>query len=127
MHDPKDPAVSVRNGDAWLKKNIDNYYKWAKKHNSILIITFDENSDKSEFRGLTDPTSSNSDVKNRIPTLIAGADIRPGNYKEGRGITHVNILRTIEAMYELSRSGHQQVNTLKYGITDDYIIKDIFR
>ena len=126
MHDPADPHVSVKNGDEWLKENINNYLNWAKDHNSLLIITFDENDDISKYRGLTDPASSDHDIRNRIPTLIAGANIIPGNYSEGKGITHVNILRTIEAMYNLSRSGHQQVNALKYGITDDYIIKDIF-
>ena len=126
MHDPADPYVSVKNGDEWLKENINNYLNWAKDHNSLLIITFDENDDISKYRGLTDPASSDHDIRNRIPTLIAGANIIPGDYSEGKGITHINILRTIEAMYNLSRSGHQQVNALKYGITDDYIIKDIF-
>jgi hypothetical protein len=127
MHDPKDPAVSIKNGDNWLKENLDSYYRWAKKHNSLLIITFDENDDKSQYRGLTDPASSNSDIKNRIPTIIAGAHIIPGDYSEGRGITHINILRTIESMYGLSKSGHQQKNALKYGIKDNYVIKDIFK
>ncbi len=127
MHDPKSPDISVPNGDDWLKNNLDNYYQWAKKHNSLLIITFDENNDKSGYRGLTDPANSKSDIKNRIPTIIAGAHIVPGNYSEGKGVTHVNILRTIEAMYDLAKSGHQQKNALKFGIKDDYIIKDIFR
>ena len=127
MHDPKSPDISVPNGDNWLKNNLDNYYQWAKEHNSLLIITFDENSDKSGYRGLTDPASSKSDVKNRIPTIVAGAYIVPGDYPEGKGVTHVNILRTIEAMYGLAKSGYQQKNAEKYGIKDDYIIKDIFK
>ena len=127
MHDPKPPDISVPNGDDWLKNNIDNYYQWAKKHNSLLIITFDENDDKSGYRGLTDPASSDSDVKNRIPTIIAGAYIVPGDYPEGNGVTHVNILRTIEAMYGLTNSGFQQKNAEKYGIKDNDIIRDIFK
>jgi phospholipase C len=127
MHDPQNPEISVKNGDNWLKENLDGYYRWAKKHNSLLIITFDENADKSKYRGLTDPSSKNSDIKNRIPTIIAGAHIIRGDYPEGKGITHVNILRTIESMYGLSKSGHQQNNALKYGIKNNYIIKDIFR
>ncbi|MGA9295693.1 MAG: alkaline phosphatase family protein [Ignavibacteriaceae bacterium] len=126
MHDPQSPDISVPNGDDWLKNNIDNYYQWAKSHNSLLIITFDENNDKSGYRGLTDPESSDSDVKNKIPTIVAGAYIVPGNYPEGKGVTHVNILRTIEAMYGLAKSGHQQKYAEKYGIKDD-IIKDIFK
>ena len=127
MHDPKSPDVSVKNGDNWLRDNLDNYYQWAKAHNSLLIITFDENDDKSGYRGLTDPANFNSDIKNRIPTIIAGDFVIPGNYSEGKGVTHVNILRTIEAMFGLSKSGHQQANALKYGIKDNYVITDIFK
>ena len=56
----------------------------------------------------------------------AGAHIKPGNYEEGNGITHVNILRTIEAMYGLGKSGAQQPNALGAGIGDDQIITDVF-
>ncbi len=125
MHNGK-PPKSVKDGDEWLKENLNNYYQWAKTHNSLLIITFDENSDKTHYSGYTDPASKNHDIRNRIPTIIAGADIIPGSYSEGKGVTHVNLLRTIEAMYGLQRCGHQQANALKYGISNDYIIKDIF-
>jgi acid phosphatase len=125
MHNLK-PPVSVTNGDTWLKKKIDSYYQWAKTHNSLLIITFDENDDKSHYRGITDPASTNSDIKNIIPTIIAGEHIKPGDYPEGKGVTHVNILRTLEAMYGLHRSGKQAPNAAKFGITNDYVITDIF-
>jgi phosphatidylinositol-3-phosphatase len=127
MHDPKSPAVSVKNGDTWLKENLDGYYRWSKNHNSLLIITFDENDDESGYRGLTDPASKNSDIKNRIPTIIAGANIVPGDYPEGRGVTHINLLRTIESMYGLAKSGRQPLNALKFGIKDDFVIQDIFK
>ena len=127
MHNPESAAISVKNGDTWLKENLDGYYQWAKKHNSILIITFDENDDASGYRGMTDPASTNRDIKNRIPTIIAGAHIRYGDYAEGKGVTHINILRTIESMYGLPKSGHQPDNAVKFGITDDYILRDIFR
>jgi phospholipase C len=127
MHNPESAAISVKNGDEWLKEHLDGYYQWAKNHNSVLIITFDENDDASGYRGLTDPASTNRDIKNRIPTIIAGAHIRHGNYAEGKGITHINILRTIEAMYGLPKSGRQPDNALKFGIKDDYILRDIFR
>jgi phospholipase C len=125
MHDGK-PPKSVTDGDTWLKENLDGYYQWAKTHNSLLIITFDENDDKSKFRGLTDPASTNKDVINRIPTIFAGDHIKPGDYPEGKGVTHVNILRTLETMYGLSKSGKQAENALKFGIKNDYIIRDIF-
>jgi phosphatidylinositol-3-phosphatase len=117
-------AQSVPAGDNWLKENLDAYYQWAKTHNSLLIITFDE--DNNGGPGLTDPADAQARRQNRIPTVIAGAHIKPGNYEEGKGITHVNLLRTFEAMYKLERCGKQQENALKAGIADDYIITDIF-
>ncbi|GMT45615.1 MAG: acid phosphatase [bacterium] len=125
MHNGR-PPKSVKDGDEWLKENLNDYYQWAKTHNSLLIITFDENSDKTHYWGFTDPARKNPAIQNRIPTLFAGAHIKPGNYAEGKGITHVNILRTIEAMYGLQKCGYQQTNALKFGISNDYVIKDIF-
>jgi protein-disulfide isomerase-like protein with CxxC motif len=66
------------------------------------------------------------DIQNRIVTIFAGAYIKPGRYAEGKGITHVNILRTIEAMYGLPSSGAQQPNAAGGGIADETIITDVF-
>jgi hypothetical protein len=41
MHNGSIPS-SIIAGDMWLKEHIDSYYKWAKQHNSLLILTFDE-------------------------------------------------------------------------------------
>jgi hypothetical protein len=41
-------------------------------------------------------------------------------------VTHVNLLRTLEAMYKLHPSGAQQPNALAAGITDTAIITDVF-
>jgi phosphatidylinositol-3-phosphatase len=125
MHNGK-PSQRVKAGDEWLKKNIDAYYRWAKTHNSLLIVTFDENNDATHYQGLTDPASKQRDIRNRIPTIIAGAHVNHGSFSEGAGVTHVNLLRTIEAIYGLPKAGRQQVNALKYGIEDDFVIKDIF-
>ena len=130
---------SIPAGDRWLQKNIDSYYQWAKDHNSLLILTFDENDDKRGYRGLTNPLVDPQscvgdgrdheycvDLQNRIVTIFAGAHIKPGDYPEGKGITHVNILRTLEAMYGLSKAGAQQPNAAGGGITDNYIVTDVF-
>jgi hypothetical protein len=61
-----------------------------------------------------------------VVTIFAGAHVRPGIYPEGRGVTHVNVLRTIESMYGLPKSGAQQPNAAGLGITDDKIITDVF-
>ena len=125
-------AQSIPTGDSWLKQHLDAYYQWAKSHNSLLIVTFDENDDTFGYTGLTTPSVSRRttyppanqlgellvDLRNRVATIFAGAHVRPGIYPEGLGITHVNILRTIEAMYGLPKSGAQQPNAAGLGITD---------
>ncbi len=76
MHDG-----SIAQGDAWLKQNIEGYAQWAMTHNSLLIVTWDE-----------DDGSSN----NHIATIMVGQKIKPGKYKQR--INHYNILRTVEEM-----------------------------
>ena len=106
MHDG-----SIAQGDAWLKTHIlDGYYQWAKTHNSLLIVTFDED--------------GNNTLTNQIATIFAGAMIKPGNYFEsninppdarppdggliiptGTAMTHYNVLRTVEEIYGLPPIG----------------------
>lgn len=119
-------SASVQDGDTWLQQNLRNYVQWAQANNSLLIVTFDEDNDTSGYTGLTDPASSDNSMQNRIATIFVGAHVKPGQYAEGNGITHVNILRTLEAMYGLGTSGAQQPNAVKAGITDSYIITDVF-
>jgi hypothetical protein len=83
MHD-----CSVASGDAWLRSNLDGYLEWARTHNSVLIVTFDED----------DRTAGN-----RIVTVFAGALIKPGTYREA--IDHYSVLRTIEDAYHLPLAG----------------------
>ncbi|MFL6198591.1 MAG: alkaline phosphatase family protein [Thermoanaerobaculia bacterium] len=117
-------AGSIRAGDRWLEENLGGYYRWAKEHNSLLILTFDENDHGPA--GLTDPLAAEPAKRNRIVTVLAGASIQPGCYDEGNGVTHVNLLRTLESMYGLERSGAQQPFALRAGIADDYILTDVF-
>jgi hypothetical protein len=132
MHNGNGVAKMVRRGDDWLRAHIDPYYQWAKSHNSLLILTFDENNDKRRYVGLTNPDVKPTDeytrdLQNRTVTIFAGAHIKPGDYDEPpAGINHVSILRTIEVMYGLSRSGAQQPNAAAAGIGDNQIITDVF-
>jgi phosphatidylinositol-3-phosphatase len=125
------PRDSVPAGDRWLQRNLDPYYQWAKSHNSLLIVTFDENDDKTRITGLTDPAINpdhdkrRHDLQNRIPTIFAGAYVK-SQYADPNGMTHVNLLRTIEAMYGLPKSGAQQPNALRAGISDDTIAASVF-
>jgi acid phosphatase len=125
------PKDSIPAGDRWLRENLGAFYRWAKANNSLLIVTFDENNDKRSYVGLTNPLVGpkdeyTRDLQNRTVTLFAGAHIKAGDYSEGKGITHVNILRTLEAMYRLPRSGAQQPNAAGGGIRDNYLITDVF-
>ena len=125
------PADSIVAGDRWLAQNLDGYYQWARTHNSLLIVTFDENANTTNYRGLTDPAVAGDGdparrvAQNRIATVIAGARVKAG-YAESTPFTHVNLLRTIEAMYGLTRSGAQQPYAARAGIGDDAIVTGIF-
>ena len=79
---------SVATGDNWLKAHVDPYVQWAKTHNSLLILTWDED----------DNTSTN-----RIATVFVGPMVKPGNYPET--INHYNVLHTVEAAYGLPQLG----------------------
>ena len=114
---------SVAAGDLWVQTNLDGYYQWAKAHNSLLIVTFDETQDKSGAAGLTDP--ANRSDPNRIATIFAGAYVKPSHAVNDR-LTHVNILRTIEAIYGLPKSGAQQPLALRAGIGDDATAGEAF-
>jgi len=83
MHDG-----SIKQADHWLKKHLDPYVKWAKTHNSLLIVTWDE-----------DDYNQN----NKIPTFIVGPMVKAGQYSEK--LNHFNLLRTIEDVYGLSHAG----------------------
>lgn len=78
----------ILTGDTWVKNNLGGYIKWAQTHNSLLILTFDE-----------DDGSAN----NHIVTIFSGQHIQHGNY--GTKINHFTILRTLEDMYTLSYAG----------------------
>lgn len=88
MHDGRTLIDQISRGDAWLKTNLDAYVQWAKNHNSLLIVTWDEDEGSGE---------------NRIPTLFVGPMVRPGEY--ANRIDHYNVLRTIEEMYGLAPLG----------------------
>ncbi|MEU4191866.1 alkaline phosphatase family protein [Kribbella sp. NPDC026611] len=80
MHD-----CSVGTGDTWLKNNLTAYATWAKTHNSLLIITFDED---------------NGGSSNHIFTAFVGAHTQVGTFSNQ--INHYNVLSTVESSYGLT-------------------------
>ncbi|MBI1289125.1 MAG: T9SS type A sorting domain-containing protein [Flavobacteriales bacterium] len=89
MHNPVLLPNAISNGDTWLQDHLDAYIQWAKTHNSLFILTFDED----------DLLHSN-----RIMTLFIGENVIGGDYDEN--ITHYNILRTMQDVYGLSYCGN---------------------
>ena len=89
MHDG-----TIAQGDTWLQSNIDAYAQWAKTHNSLLIVTWDED---------------DSSMSNQVPTIFYGAGVKTGQYSEH--INHFNVLRTIEDMYGLPYAGAAATST----------------
>ena len=83
MHD-----CSIRTGDRWMRKHLGRYARWAPRHNSLLIVTFDENAGGSA---------------NPIPTIIVGANVHRGVHPER--LNHYKLLRTIEDIYGLPALG----------------------
>jgi acid phosphatase len=79
MHDG-----SFATADDWLKTHIDPYITWAFQHNSLLILTWDED-DGSE--------------NNRIVTLFIGPMVKTGSTDQH--INHYNVLRTLLDLYGL--------------------------
>jgi acid phosphatase len=79
MHDG-----SIAQGDAWLRKNIDGYAQWAMTHNSLLIVTWDEDDGASG---------------NRIATIMIGQRVKPG--QDRQHMDHYVLLRIVEELHGL--------------------------
>jgi hypothetical protein len=85
MHDG-----TITQADTWLQTNLGAYATWATTHNSLLIVTWDDN-------------DSGSDPNNPIATIIYGQQVQVGTF--GDSINHYHVLRTIEDLYGLPRLG----------------------
>jgi hypothetical protein len=101
MHD-----CSIATGDAWLQAHIDPYAQWARTHNSLLVLTWDED-DYSQ--------------SNQIPTLFSGALVIPGSYPEE--IDHYTVLTTLEAIYGLTPIAGAATRSAITGVWDSTIFK----
>jgi len=83
MHD-----CSIGTGDSWLQAHLNTYAQWARTHNSVLIVTFDEDSGTST---------------NQIFTVFVGQHVKVGSFSES--VNHYSILRTVEDAYGLAAIG----------------------
>jgi phosphatidylinositol-3-phosphatase len=80
-------------GDHWIQANLGGYATWAQSHNSLLIITWDEDGTLLGLGG----------DGNKVPAIFYGAHVRPGTYTDRT--SHYGILRTVEDMYGLAHAG----------------------
>jgi acid phosphatase len=83
MHD-----CGVAAGDAWAEQHLPAYVDWARTHDSLLVVTFDENS---------------GSPGNLIPTFLVGPMVARGT--TAQRIDHYSVLRTLEDMYGLPPLG----------------------
>ena len=83
MHD-----CSVATGDGWLQNRLDAYIQWAQSHNSLFILTFDED---------------DGAATNQIATIFVGPMVQSGDYPAR--IDHYTVLRTLEDMYGVPATG----------------------
>ena len=94
MHD-----CPVSTGDAWAREHLAGYVGWARTHNGLLLVTFDED----------EGTAANT-----IPTFVVGPMVRSGTTDQR--VDHYSLLRTLEDMYGLSPLGHAASATPLTGI-----------
>jgi hypothetical protein len=90
MHDG-----TVSKGDRWLRRHLERYVRWAKWHNSLFILTFDEDGGHDD---------------DRVLTIIVGAGLKPG--MNGTPGNHYSLLRTIQSMYGLTPLGRSATEPL---------------
>ncbi|MEW1747683.1 alkaline phosphatase family protein [Streptomyces angustmyceticus] len=89
MHD-----CAVGSGDTWLRNHLDSYARWAEDHNSLLMVTWDED---------------NYFGSNRIATVFHGAHVRQGTVSGA--YNHYSLLRTVEDMYGTGHAGNAATAT----------------
>ncbi|HEY7980552.1 MAG TPA: alkaline phosphatase family protein [Candidatus Eremiobacteraceae bacterium] len=80
---------SIAAADAWLRRYVAPVIEWARTHNSVVVIVWDE----------SDTLNGNS-----IPLIITGAAVKPGVY--GEAVDHYRVLRTVEDFYGLPHLGY---------------------
>lgn len=83
-------TADIQQGDNWLQTNLDAYVQWAKTHNSLFILTCDEE----------DQANGVENNPNQVATIFVGQHVQVGTYDAS--ITHFDVLRTLEDMYGLS-------------------------
>jgi len=82
MHDG-----TIEQGDQWLRVHVAGLLAWARAHDTLVVLTWDEGYDDA----------------NSIPTIFYGPMVKPGRYSEP--VTHYTVLRTLEDLLGLAHAG----------------------
>lgn len=88
-------GVRRKKGDKWLRNNLNSYVEWAKTHNSLLIVTWDEDDKTIWF-----PKETTKPEANHIAAIFVGEMVKPG-FTSNKQYTHLGLLRTLQEMYGL--------------------------
>ncbi|HKS21844.1 MAG TPA: alkaline phosphatase family protein [Thermoanaerobaculia bacterium] len=94
LTDAEEIPLEVKQGDTWLKTHMDRYARWAGDHNSLLIVTWDEDSAPHPHVSSCANGITTHPPANRIPTIFVGAHVHRG-HPGTRQVTHHDLLRTI--------------------------------
>jgi hypothetical protein len=74
-------SASRERGDAWLRARVNPLVTWAKAHDSLIIVAWNE---------------SSSALSNRIPTIFVGPMVKPGLYAEPVNLSRCGIQKSME-------------------------------
>jgi acid phosphatase len=99
MHDGGGVKAEVAAGDSWLRNNLSAYADWAVTHNSLLIVTWDE--DSSHYVTHCPTVITKTPPANHIATIIMGEAVRSGQTPPDQ-YNHHDLLRTILDMYGIA-------------------------
>ena len=83
MHDG-----TISQSDQWLSAHLGLYQAWASSHNSLLIVTTDED---------------DHNHANQVLTIFSGAHVKVGHY--ATTTNHYGVLRTLLASFKLAPFG----------------------
>jgi phosphatidylinositol-3-phosphatase len=97
VNDMHDNGISP--GDRWAKAHLNAYAKWAKTHNSLLIVISDE-SDSDPNYSANQPGENG----NNALAVVAGARVTPGKVVRS-SFDHYSLLRTLEDIFGLGHLG----------------------
>ncbi|HEY1868040.1 MAG TPA: alkaline phosphatase family protein [Candidatus Cybelea sp.] len=85
-HDTHD--CSVKTGDRWLSQNLPPIIAWDKKHDGLLVLTWDE-------------AAPDKSGKNHVPTVLVGPMVKAGTESD-EDVDHYSTLHAIDEIFGIA-------------------------